>query len=250
MNPGLRSPFRLARIGLSLAFSAGDHLLTCAFRSREGKGRAKSEWLQRTASRLLPLFHLEVEVRGTPPTRGLLFANHLGYLDIPLLASFSPSLFVAKKEVAAWPVFGWFARQSGTLFVDRQKRTRAGHTVDEIEAALRRGHLVVLFPEGTSGGGETVLPFKAPLLQPAFLSRPELTVAAIRYALPPGEGDPAEVVSYWREMTLFPHLIHLLGKSGVRATVVFQAVAAAGEGEDRKALAGRLHAEVARLHGG
>ncbi|SDT97629.1 1-acyl-sn-glycerol-3-phosphate acyltransferase [Verrucomicrobium sp. GAS474] len=252
----LRMAWRLLRIGLSLAYSAADHLLTCAFRPPADKAQARARWLRRTSRRLLPHFRLRVEVVGTPPRprhdrQGLLLvSNHLGYLDIPLLASLHPVIFVAKKEVAAWPVFGWFARQAGTLFVNRERRTRTGHTVNEIESALQNGHTVILFPEGTSSGGENVLPFKAPLLQPALRNSPPLAVAAIRYRLPPGEGDPAEEVSYWKEMTLFPHLLNLLTKPSIEATVTFSHVPSAQEGEDRKDLALRLHAEAARLHAG
>src|SRR5258705_9602546 len=125
-------------------------------------GRRKSNarhiharWLHRICLRVLRVFAVQSTVIGTVPTRGLLVANHLGYLDIVLLGALTPCVFVAKSEVKGWPVFGWFARLAGTIFVDRDNRRDAARTNETIRAALRDGALVVLFPEGTSSDGST-----------------------------------------------------------------------------------------------
>jgi 1-acyl-sn-glycerol-3-phosphate acyltransferase len=110
----------------------------------------------------------------------LLVANHLSYLDIVLLSSLTPCVFVAKNEVKDWPVFGWFARLAGTVFVDRNDRRDAARANELIRSALREGALVVLFPEGTSSNGSTVLPFKSSLLQAAIGERVPFTGAALR----------------------------------------------------------------------
>ena len=68
--------------------------------------------------------------------RGLLVCNHLGYLDILVLAACRPALFVAKSEVKQWPVFGWFARLAGTIFVHRGKPLQAAQSADQIALAL------------------------------------------------------------------------------------------------------------------
>ena len=83
------------------------------------------------------------------------------------IVGYLQALFVAKHEVKSWPVFGWFSKMGGTLFVDRERRTSVGETTNEIQSALDQGALVVLFPEGTSSDGKTVLPFKSSLLEPA-----------------------------------------------------------------------------------
>jgi 1-acyl-sn-glycerol-3-phosphate acyltransferase len=101
----------------------------------------------------------------------------------------------------------------------------------------------VLFPEGTSSGGETVLPFRSSLFEPAAHQSFPVTPVALSYAL--SEGNPAEEVCYWKDMTLFPHLMNLLTKGEIRARVAF------GETRvretDRKELARQLHAEVLAL---
>ena len=169
--------------------------------------------------------------------------NHLSYLDILVLSALTPVVFVAKNEVKNWPVFGWFARLAGTVFVRREKRAGAGQAVDEMKTVLGSGVTVVLFPEGTSSDGQTVLPFKSSLLEPAMRQKQQLSAGFIRYEL--DDGDVAEEVCYWKDMTLFPHLINLLGKRGIRASVCF--AEAQGGARNRKELAQQLHATVVEL---
>jgi lyso-ornithine lipid O-acyltransferase len=140
-------------------------------------------------------------------------------------------------------VFGWFARLAGTVFVHREKRLQTVRSVDEIEAALRAGTLVVLFPEGTSSGGETVLPFKSALLEPAARRLHPLTAGLLEYEIT--DGDVREEVCYWKDMTLVPHLINLCSKRAVHASVHFRQLP--GGNADRKQLARQLHAEVLRM---
>jgi len=111
---------------------------------------------------------------------------------------------------------------------------------------LEQGGLVVLFPEGTSSNGETVLPFKTSLLEPAAQSRHPLSVCAIRYAL--DDGDAGAEVSYWGDHTFFTHLLNLLGKRAVHAVVRFSPVQPAGL--DRKELARQLRSEILALRTG
>jgi len=164
-------------------------------------------------------------------------------VDILVLCSLTPAVFVAKQEVKSWPVMGWMARLGGTVFIDRQRRTHVGEVNDEIQNALADGALVVIFPEGTSSDGRTVLPFKSSLLKPATQPAYPLTIACIEYAL--DDGDAGAEVCYWGDAVFFPHLLNLLSKRNVRATVRFAPVS--DPGPDRKQLAERLHGEVLRL---
>ncbi len=211
--------------------------------SRDSLLLSRSKWLQRTARRLLRIFQIETRIAGDVPTEGLLVCNHLSYLDILVLAAITPSLFVAKSEVRHWPVFGWFARFAGTIFVNRHKPSQTGHSSDQIEIALRHGALVVLFAEGTSSGGETVLPFKSALLEPATRNFHSVTAGLIAYRL--ADGDVSEEVCYWKDMTLLPHLINLLSKHGIHGSVSFSELRQGST--NRKELALQLHSAVIRL---
>jgi 1-acyl-sn-glycerol-3-phosphate acyltransferase len=239
----LRVSGRLLWLGGELLLAALNYLRSCAFRSPDSLSSARASWLQQSARRALKIFRTETRVNGKLPKCGLLVCNHLSYFDILVLATLTPSRFVAKSEVRKWPVFGWFARLAGTIFVERNKRSQAARSVKEIEAALGEEPLVVLFPEGTSSGGDTVLPFKSSLLEPAARHPHALTASLIDYEL--SDGNPSEEVCYWKDMTLVPHLINLLSKRAIHAFVHFTE---SRRGlTNRKALARQLHSEVLRL---
>lgn len=235
---------RLIWFGGEVLFSCFDFLFRCVlFCPAHSRRRERALWLQRICRRTNCIFQLQIQVIGEIPAHGLLVTNHLSYLDILLLSSLTPAIFVAKREVKSWPVMGVLARLGGTLFIDRQRRTHVGQVNGEIQAALNDGALVVIFPEGTSSDGASVLPFKSSLLEPATQQRSPLTVGHVQYAL--ADGDAANEVCYWGDAVFFPHLLNLLGKRGVRATVRFAAVKQ--HSSDRKELAQQLHAVVLGL---
>src|SRR5262249_55574771 len=111
---------------------------------------------------------LHIRVIGSPtPRRPVLFAaNHVSYTDITVLGAVIPGSFIAKAEVAQWPFFGWLAKLQRSVFVDRQVRNTAVHR-DAIRARLASGDALILFPEGTSGDGNRVLPFRTALFAAA-----------------------------------------------------------------------------------
>ncbi len=109
------------------------------------------------------LMGARITVLGTPVAGGvLLTANHSGWLDIPILSAVTPVSFVAKQEVNRWPFFGTLARLQRTVFI-RRERSKALEDRDNIRRRLTDGDALVIFPEGTSGDGNHVLPFKSAL---------------------------------------------------------------------------------------
>ena len=100
-----------------------------------------------------------------------------------MISATAPAVFVSKAEVRRWPLFGWLAALGGTIFIERERRTHVGAVNREIQAALGEGALVVVFPESTSSNGETVLPFRASLLEPALRGGHEISVGWIHYEL-------------------------------------------------------------------
>jgi 1-acyl-sn-glycerol-3-phosphate acyltransferase len=239
----LRVTVRLFWLGGELIMAALNYAIHCMRRPQHSVSLARAAWLQSSSRRLLRVFQLETKITGDIPSSGLLVCNHLSYLDILVLAALAPCVFVAKREVNHWPVFGWFARQAGTVFVHRERRPQTRQSVEQIEAALQTGALVVLFPEGTSSGGETVLPFKSALLEPAARQPHSLTAGLLHYEL--ADGDASEEVCYWKDMTLVPHLVNLCSKRSIHASVHFNLLRKGST--DRKQLARELRAEVQRM---
>lgn len=216
------------------------------------------------AARLPPWWHrralaalgVRVHVHGAPdPVRPLLVTpNHASWLDISVIASLMPISFVAKAEVATWPLFGLFAKLQRTVFVDRTRRTAAGKAAGELGARLAAGDCMVLFPEGTSSLGDGVLPFRSALLGAARAAidagghaevrvQP-LTVAYTRIGgMPIGRAERPRI-GWTGDMDLAPHLWGVFTAGGIDVDVVWGTARPFGAGTDRKALAGELERAV------
>jgi len=220
-----------------------NYFFTAARAPRETQRVERAAWLSRSSRRHLKIFGYSADVSGPIPRSGLLFSNHLSYLDILAICATTPAVFVSKADVRRWPLFGWFAALGGTVFVERERRTHVGEVNREIETALAAGALVVVFPEGTSSNGETVLPFRTSLLEPAARGSHEISVGWLHYELE--DGDARNEVCYWGDHEFFPHLLHLLGKKSIRATLRFGKFQRTTD--DRKELAIQLRDAVLEL---
>ena len=239
----LRVAGRLIWLAFEISAALFDYFFDVTLSAPQNLRAARATWLQRTARAHLKIFSGFVDVSGAIPTSGLLVSNHLSYLDIVVICSITPTVFVSKAEVQHWPVFGWLATLGGTIFIQRERRLDVGEVNNEIEKALADGALVVIFPEGTSSNGETILPFRAPLLEPALRGKYEISLACLRYEL--DDGDPKTEVCYWGDHSFFSHLLNLLGKKSVRVKLCFGRFNRTTD--NRKELAQQLHAAVSEL---
>jgi len=235
---------RALRRAVALAFAlAGCVLSYWLFRVRGPlKLVERAQWLHGASCRVLNAVGILPTVRGRPPSRGVVVANHLSYLDIAIISSVMPCFFVSKEEIAAWPYFGRAARTGGTIFIDRRSRASTAVVARQISERLSLPIPVLLFPEGTSSDGSQVLRFHSSLFQPAIAAAAPVTAAAVRYVL---EGGGHERDLCWFDDTLFlPHLWKALGTPGFSAEVTF------GEPRtypDRRTAADATHAEVAAM---
>ena len=145
---------------------------------------ARRRLIRRWSGRLLRMLAVEARVYGELPSAGgnlLVVSNHVSWLDIFVLHSVQPVRFIAKSDLARWPLAGRLIRDTGTLFVERERR-RDTHRVNRQAAdALASGDVVAVFPEGTTTDGTTMLPFKSSLLQPIVDAAGHVLPVAIRY---------------------------------------------------------------------
>ena len=242
----LRSAFRTVKL-LWTASACLLAYLILLLRLRRTPGHSeRAHWLHGWCAVVLPRLGVDFAAEGAMPPRGLLVSNHLSYLDIMTLSAIGPCVFVSKKEVRQWPLFGLLATLAGTVYVDRQRAADALRVNEELSQALQSGVLCVLFPEGTSSNGADVLPFRSPLLEAAVQSGDAVTAACIRYEL--DEGDPAQDVCYWGDMTFLPHVLKLLSRPTIRARVRF--AEESFRFEDRKEAAARTRERVIALREG
>jgi len=154
----MRLMLRLAAMVAGLLFCLPFHYLWKAAGRRSPWPRWFLRWVGRSAG-------MRVTVHGAPlPLHVLFVSNHSSWLDIMLIAGETGAAFVSKGDVARWPVIGWLAGLNNTIYVERAQRGAVRNQVDALRTALVTGQPVALFPEGTTEGGQDVLPFRASLL--------------------------------------------------------------------------------------
>ncbi len=200
------------------------------------------------------IFGIAVRVRGTRSrnTPTLFVCNHASYVDIAVLASVVPASFIAKAEVASWPLFGLLARLQRTVFVER-RTGRAARQRDAIADRLARGDNLFLFPEGTSADGMRVLPFKSALFSVAQIEIPGRTITvqpvSIAYTgldgMPLGRGFKP-FVAWYGDMAMASHLVELMGLGRISVDLIFHPPIALDAFPTRKALSLHCQDVVAR----
>ena len=175
----------------------------------------------------------------------LLVSNHLSYLDVVVFAAQLDCVFVAKSEVARWPLLGLMCRSMNTIFIDRTRSQDIPRVNALIDETLRGGQTIIVFPEGTSSCGASVLPFKPSLLEPVASGHYPVSYASISYRTPPDEVPASHSVCWWGEMTFLPHLSGVFRLSAIEATLTFGTTTI--QGNNRKQLAQQLHEAVTKI---
>jgi lyso-ornithine lipid O-acyltransferase len=223
--------------------------------------------LKRPLRRRLPvLYHrfvcrllgIRVRCTGAPVgTRPLLIvANHASWLDISIITSLAPVVFVAKAEIARWPFFGLLARLQRSIFVERDRRHKTGAVNEQIAQRLAEGDPVLLFGEGTAGDGNRVLPFRTALIGAAgaALGAEGATVwiQPLSIAYVSQQGIPLgrhlrPRAAWYGKMGLVPHIGGLVRTGAVDVVATFGEPIAYDAATDRKALARRLETSIRGL---
>lgn len=196
----LRFTLRLAAMVLALLLALAGHGLWRLLRRR-------SPWPRWLLGRIARISGARARIVGAPLARDVVFvSNHLSWLDILLIAGATGSCFVAKAELRRAPLVGWLATLNHTLFVARGDRMGVAAQVEQVRGALRDGWAVTLFPEGTTGDGMALLPFKAALLaaldppppgarvQPIRIDYGDATRALAWVGAEPGQSHAARVL--------------------------------------------------------
>lgn len=212
---------------------------------RHARWRVAALWF----SGCCDILGLAIRVSGWPRVnQGTIhLSNHVSYLDILVLGRLIDGTFVAKSEVARWPLIGWLARLTGTEFVSRRLQTLRADC-QRLERRLGAGDGLILFPEGTSSDGRRVLPFHSSLLKIAEASRSvqPVSVAYVRRRDGSLLADPErDAFAWFGDMTLLPHLGGVLAADGVEVEVIFHPPLSPAAFADRKALAARCESRVA-----
>jgi lyso-ornithine lipid O-acyltransferase len=251
MIAAIRIAFALVAVGLTTAVLLPMHLV--ALNSKLVRpGRAPRLW-HRVAVRLLGL---RIKVRGVMSDERplLIAANHISWADITVLGSVAEVSFVAKADMAAWPLFGTLARWQRSVFIERDRRRSSSDQVSAIAERMKEGDAIVLFAEGTTADGNRLLPFKSTLFGAAEFLRGEglggtvyvqpVSIAYTRLQGMPMGRQHRGHVAWVGNASLIPHLKAVLSEGALDVEVRFGEAIEFGPDVDRKVVARKAEAQV------
>lgn len=213
-------------------------LVTGVFRYSRWPSSRQRHYVRSWSRRLLRALGIKLVVHGHLPESQhhnlLVVANHVSWLDIFVLHAVHPTRFVAKAELAAWPIFGFLIRRSGTIFVERAKRHDTARVNRKISEALAGGDCIGVFPEGTTSEGRNVARFHASLLQPVVDAGGHVQPVALRYCH--ADGSYSNLAAYVGQMSFGESLFRILTARGQKVEVWLRPLLDARQ-MDRRALA-------------
>ena len=200
------------------------------------------EWWSRAFVRIAGC---DIEIIGTPPRPPFfLVANHVGYFDIPVVRTAAKGVYVAKHDIGEWLFLGRMIRNMGTIYVNRSRKRDIPRAGEEVIERLSTGEGVIVFPEGTSSKGDTVLPFNSSFLAFAAQSDVPVSYVSISYRTPDGEPPPSESICWWDDTPFLEHIFRML--SLPRFTAILRFGDQPVVNPDRKQLADELRSRVSR----
>lgn len=246
MKVQIRACWRLLRVAAHVV--AG--LWSVAWRFPRLSADQQGMQVQAWSVALLRHLGIALQVRGQPPLGGpvLLVANHLSWLDIPVLHAARHCRFVSKSDVQAWPLIGTLATAAGTLYIQRSVRRDALRVVQQMAIALRERAVLAVFPEGTTGDGGALLPFHANLLQAALTVGAPVLPVGLRYVdRATGAASPAP--SYVGDDSLWGSLWRTACAPPIVA-VVHYGTPQQAQGRERRAWSAQLRGAVDALRQG
>ena len=153
---------------------------------------------------MLRLFGIRLRVNhpeNLPPGSAMVVLNHISWIDIYVLNAFRPAYFIAKADIANWPLIGFLCARCGTIFIERGKRHAVRAVNEKVKALLENGARVACFPEGTTTNGQHLIPFHANLLQAPLDVKAPVVPIALRYL--DAQGNIAKSVDYSGSITMW-----------------------------------------------
>lgn len=221
--------------------------VTIYFRFPQLNQQQRDARVQVWAMQLLSIWGIDLEVRGKPVVSGpaLLVCNHISWLDILVIHATRHCRFVSKSELRDWPVLGTLATGGGTLYIERAQRKDAMRMVKDMAQSLRKGDVLAVFPEGTTGDGMGMLPFHANLIQSAIEAEAPIQPMALQF-VDTKTNSISMAARYIDDDTLLDSVWSTLNARGLKAVVNFGELQTT-QGRDRRVWSQDLHREVSSL---
>ncbi|MFE1326204.1 lysophospholipid acyltransferase family protein [Streptomyces sp. NPDC058741] len=249
VEPAVRAralPYSVLRVTAVLVLLVGGLVvnLAAAFLPGPLGGRVPPGLVRRWCRWVVGAAGVRVRIHGeVPPDTGvLLVANHVSWLDVPLLAAVRPARMLAKAEIRAWPVAGWLTARGGALFVDRDRIRALPATVARISGALRAGEAVAVFPEGSTWCGRAQGRFRPAVFQAALDAGAPVRPVRLHYRL--AGGPAATTPAFVGQDSLLASVWRVASARGLVAEVEVREALVPRGGSDRRALARAAEAAV------
>lgn len=207
---------------------------------------------KRWARQLLGILNVRVRVVYETPESNyaihkpcLLYSTHVSWLDIFAFNSIHPVTFIAKSEISKWPIGGVLAKRSGTLFIERGKRHAVRDVIHAAVKVLGTGRCVAVFPEGTTGAGDTPLHFHSNFVQPAIQANVPLLPVSLQYFTP--DGKFSDSPAFIGDQTLLENIQVLLNSETGFVVQLYIHAPMQTDGRTRHELSDDAHACICAL---
>ncbi|MCQ9377091.1 1-acyl-sn-glycerol-3-phosphate acyltransferase [Methyloversatilis sp. XJ19-49] len=241
LRAGLRMSWRISRLAVHLADGCARVALIYPLVSARTQRKIKAQW----SRRLLRVLGVELQAGGPLPRPGqLLVSNHISWVDVFVINAISPLGFVCKDEIRSWPVLGWLVARNETVFIRRTSRNSAAEVRNTLVSALSCGRSVMVFPEGTTTDGRSVLPFRAAMFQAAIDAGRAVKPVRLRYL--DAHGELSEAALYIGDTTFWQSVCRLARAPRTVAQVELLP-SLPTHGHTRQHLARTTHATVSGL---
>ncbi|WP_456376885.1 lysophospholipid acyltransferase family protein [Thiolapillus sp.] len=206
-------------------------------RLADGKILPEPEPVSRWSARTLQIMGIRVITHGNPPpSPGLIVANHISWVDIPVINSITGAAFLSKNSIRYWPIIGWFAVASGTVFI-RRGNHEAQQASSAIAERLLEGRNLAIFPEGTTSDGSGIRRFFPRLFGAAIETRSQIIPVALHYTY---KGKPDQRIAYIKGHSFLGILFSILARRESEVHVYF-CDPIPSSGQDRRSLAEIAH---------
>ena len=222
MTPSWRVALGLPRVALHLVVAL--LVIACGypFLSKATRDRLLRWWSRRvlaicgvTVRVVVPADASGEAAISHGKTGAMLVMNHVSWIDVYVAHTVRAARFVAKAEIAGWPLIGYLTARTGTVFIERGKRHAVRDANHRVAAILAEGGFVAVFPEGTTTDGSTLLPFHANLMQPVIEAAIPLVPAALRYVT--RDGKSTRATAYIGDTNLFESIVTIIRNAPIVA---------------------------------
>ena len=183
----------------------------------------------------------------------LIISNHVSYVDVLILSSLIPSVFITSVELKNTALLGTIAKCSGSIFIERRKASDLKAEIESIAFVLKNGFSVVLFPEGTTSNGDCVMQFKKSLFDSAIIAQADVFPVYIRYTRIDNKlltQQTRDSVYYYGGVTFFKHVTRLLSKKSIEVMVMPLSIVKVNANISRKDLAAMTYKAISTAHNG